>query len=82
MSHIQKASRSQVPRGWLDPDVRDRSRTFTRKADAERDLAIVEGAKLSGTAGVLTHCDRVRVADVQWPGGVPTGRPQQRESLP
>ena len=44
-----KASRSQVPRGWLDPDGRDRSRTFTRRADAERHLAVVEGAKLSGT---------------------------------
>jgi hypothetical protein len=33
---------------WLDPGSRERFRTFTREADAERHLAAVEVAKLSG----------------------------------
>jgi integrase len=48
MSHIQKRADRRYRARWLDPDGRERSRTFTRKADAERHLAAVEGAKLSG----------------------------------
>ena len=66
-----KTSRSQVPRGWLDPNGRDRSRTFTRKADAERHLTAVEGAKLSGTyvgdANPITMGEYAR----QWAGKRP-----------
>lgn len=45
MSHIQKRADRSYRARWLDPDGRERSRTFTRKADAERHLAAVEGAK-------------------------------------
>ena len=48
MSHIQKRADRRYRARWLDPDGRERSRTFARKADAERHLAAVEGAKLSG----------------------------------
>jgi hypothetical protein len=48
MSHIQKRADRRYRARSLDPDGRERSRTFTRKADAERHLAVVEGAKLSG----------------------------------
>jgi hypothetical protein len=48
MSHIQKRADRRYRARWLDPDGRERYRTFTRKADAERHLAAVEGAKLSG----------------------------------
>jgi integrase len=48
MSHIQKRADRRYRARWLDPDGRERSRTFTRKADAERHLTAVEGAKLSG----------------------------------
>ena len=48
MSHVQKRADRRYRARWLDPDGRERSRTFTRKADAERHLAAVEGAKLSG----------------------------------
>ena len=48
MSHNQKRADRRYRARWLDPDGRERSRTFTRKADAERHLAAVEGAKLSG----------------------------------
>ena len=48
MGHIQKRADRRYRARWLDPDGRERSRTFTRKADAERHLAAVEGAKLSG----------------------------------
>src|SRR5215217_6058038 len=47
-SHIQKRADRRYRARWLDPDGRERSRTFTRKADAERYLAALEGAKLSG----------------------------------
>jgi len=44
MGHITKRSGHYRAR-WLDPDGRERSRTFSRKADAERHLTAVEGAK-------------------------------------
>ena len=43
--HSKQADRRYRAR-WLNPDGRERSRTFTRKADAEQHLAAVEGAKL------------------------------------
>jgi hypothetical protein len=48
MSHIQKRADRRYRARWLDPDGRERSRTFTRRAGAERHLTAVEGAKLSG----------------------------------
>jgi hypothetical protein len=48
MSHIQSAPERMYTARWLGPDGRERSRTFTRKAEAERHLAAVEVAKLSG----------------------------------
>ena len=45
MGHITKRSGHYRAR-WLDPDGRERSRTFSRKADAERHLTAVEGASL------------------------------------
>jgi hypothetical protein len=48
MSLIQKRADRRYRARWLEHDGRERSRTFARKADAERHLAAVEGAKLSG----------------------------------
>ena len=47
MSQFKSEPIAGTPRGWLDSDRRDRYRTFTRKAEAERHLAAVEVAKLS-----------------------------------
>ena len=44
VGHIQKRADRRYRARWLDPDGRERSRTFTRRADAERHLAAVEGA--------------------------------------
>jgi integrase len=49
MGHIQKRGDRKYQARWLDPDGRERAQTFTRKAEAERHLASVEGAKLAGT---------------------------------
>ena len=43
MSHIQKRADRRYRARWLDPDGRERSRTFTRKAERS-DLAAVEVA--------------------------------------
>jgi len=70
MSHIQKRADHRY-RAAARPDGRDRSRTFTRKADAERHLAAVEEAKSSGTyvgdANPITVGDYAR----QWAGTRP-----------
>jgi hypothetical protein len=42
---------------WLGPDGRERSRTFTRKAEAVRHLAAVEGA----SCHAHTSATRIRV---------------------
>ena len=49
MGHIQKRGDRKYQARWVDPDGRERAQTFTRKIDAERHLASVEGAKLQGT---------------------------------
>lgn len=49
MGHIQKRGDRKYQARWLDPDGRERAQTFPRKVDAERHLASVEGAKLTGT---------------------------------
>jgi hypothetical protein len=48
MSHIQRRADRRYRARWLNPDGRERSQTFARRAGAERHLAAVEGAKLSG----------------------------------
>jgi integrase len=48
MGHVQKRGDGRYRARWLDPDNRERSKTFTRKSDAERHLVSVEGAKLAG----------------------------------
>lgn len=48
MGHIQKRGDGRYRARWLDPDGRERSKTFTRKSDADRHLVTVEGAKLAG----------------------------------
>jgi integrase len=71
MSHIQKRADRSYRARWLDPDGRERSRTFTRKADAERHLAAVEGAKLSGA--YVSDANPVTVGEYarQWAGTRP-----------
>jgi integrase len=49
VGHIQKRGDRKYQAHWLDPDGRERAQTFPRKVDAERHLASVEGAKLTGT---------------------------------
>ena len=74
MSHIQKRADRRYRARWLDPDGRERSRTFTRKADAERHLAAVEGAKLSGA--YVSDANPITVGEYarQW-AGTPPYRP-------
>ena len=48
MSHIQRRSNGQWRARYRTPDGRERSKTFRRKADAERFLAVVESEKLRG----------------------------------
>ena len=66
MSHIQKRADRRY-RALVDPDGRERSRTFTRKADAERHLAAVEEAKSSGT--YVGDANPITVGDLRPPLG-------------
>ena len=59
MGHITKRSGHYRAR-WLDPDGGERSRTFSRRADAERHLTAVEGAKL----GRVSHLVATGANDV------------------
>ena len=83
MSHIQKRADRRYRARWLDPDGRERSRTFTRKADAERHLAAVEGAKLSGA--YVNDATPVTVGEYarKWAAKqtAPPDHPNQIESL-
>jgi hypothetical protein len=47
MSHIQKRADRRYRARWLDPDGRERSRTFTRKAEAERHLVSMPPSKIA-----------------------------------
>jgi hypothetical protein len=60
MGHIQKRADRRYRARWLDPDGKERSKTFTKRSDAERHLATVEGAKLTGN--LQGHRRRVRQA--------------------
>jgi integrase len=61
VGHIQKRAMRKYRARWLDPDGRERSKTFARRSDAERHLATVEGAKLAGT--YVDHTDRTTVTE-------------------
>jgi hypothetical protein len=66
MGHIQKRAERKYRARWLDPDGRERSKTFTRRSDAERHLAAVEGAKLAGAYIDLTRRTPVAQYARQW----------------
>ena len=59
MGHIQKRGDRKYRARYLDPDGRERSRTFTRKIDAEKFLATVEADKLRGTYVDTSHATTV-----------------------
>jgi integrase len=46
MGHIRKRGDRKYQARWVDPEGRECALTFTRKVDAERHLASVEGAKV------------------------------------
>ena len=48
MAHVQRRSSGQWRARYRTPDGRERSKTFRRRADAERFLAVVESEKLRG----------------------------------
>ena len=48
MAHIEKRGPSRWRARYRDPDGRERSQTFTRRADAERFLALTEADKAHG----------------------------------
>src|SRR5690606_30048209 len=68
---VTMASVGRVPTGWRarwrTPEGLSRSKTFDRKADAERFLTTIEGAKLVG-GYVDPSAGRVRFEDfaLQW----------------
>jgi hypothetical protein len=66
MGHIQKRADRRYRARWLDPDGRERSKTFNRRSDAERHLSAVEGAKLTGA--YVDQTSKVTVAEYarQW----------------
>ncbi len=59
MGHVQRRGDRRYRARWLDPDGRERSKTFARKVDADRHLAAIEGAKLTGTYIDLTAATTV-----------------------
>jgi hypothetical protein len=48
MAHVQRRGKNRYRARYIAPDGRERSRTFTRRVEAERFLAAVETAKLRG----------------------------------
>jgi hypothetical protein len=66
MGHIQKRGDRKYQARWLDPDGRERAQTFTRKVDAERHLASVEGAKLAGAYVDRTNTITISEYAKQW----------------
>ena len=82
MSHIQKRADRRFRARWLDLDGRERSLTFTRKADAERHLAAVEGAKLSGAYVSAANPITVGEYGRQWAATRPHRHTTRPESSP
>src|SRR3954464_14694295 len=48
MAHVERRGNGRWRARYRTPDGRERSKTFTRKADAERFLAVVESEKIRG----------------------------------
>ena len=48
MGHIQRRAKDKWRARYIGPDGRERSKTFSRKTDAERYLATVEASKVRG----------------------------------
>ena len=49
MAHIEKRGRGRWRARYRDPSGRELSKTFTRRADAERFLALTEADKAHGS---------------------------------
>jgi integrase len=49
MAHVEKRGVNRYRARWIDPEGRERSKTFTAKKEAEDHLTTVEGTKLAGT---------------------------------
>jgi integrase len=66
MGHIRKRGDRKYQARWIDPVGRECAQTFTRKVDAERHLASVEGAKLMGA--YVDHASKITVSEYarQW----------------
>ena len=71
MGHIRKRSDRKYQARWINPEGRECAQTFNRKIDAERHLAAVEGAKLTGA--YVDHASKITVAEYarQWAAARP-----------
>lgn len=80
MAHIQKRGAGRWRARYRGPDGVERSRTFERKADAERWLAATEVAKAEGS-WVDPRAGRCAFADwaQQWQSGLVDLRPATRD---
>jgi integrase len=66
MGHVQKRGDRKYQARWIDDQDRERAQTFTRKVDAERHLAKVEGDKLQGTYVDRSNAITVSEYAKQW----------------
>ena len=82
MAHIDRRNRGGTIRyvaRYIDPAGRERSKSFTRRADAQKYLTEIEAAKLKGTWVDPKH-GRTRFRDwhAEWWGSVVNLRPSTR----
>lgn len=49
MSHVEKRATNRYRARWIDPEGKERSKTFTLKKDAEDHLTKIDGSKLNRT---------------------------------
>ena len=54
MAHVEKRAQGRWRARHLGPDGRERSKTFDRRADAERFLTGIEHSKLVGSYTIQT----------------------------
>ena len=66
MGHVRKRGDRKYQARWIDDQDRERAQTFTRKVDAERHLASVEGAKMQGTYVDRSNAITVSEYATQW----------------
>jgi integrase len=66
MGHVQKRGDRKYQARWIDDQDRERAQTFTRKVDAERHLAKVEGDKLQGTYVDRSNAITISEYATQW----------------